>query len=231
MRNSSRWAGAMLALAMLQCGSPAGAQEQGAPTTSSFLAVGAKTQPINGWTVFCQRYFPECETKPLEPRTMALDADAWSLLQSVNAEINDTVESVTDADHWGIAEQWDYPLDGRGDCEDYVLAKRKRLMELGAPRQALLITVVLDTSGAGHAILIVRTDRGDFVLDNLTSTIKPWSQTGYRYLKMQSQEDPNTWLGITTDETTPVAASARPPRAASLARLHPGPRNAMAKAR
>ena len=68
-----------------------------------------------------------------------------------------------------MVERWNYPDDGYGDCEDYVLLKRRMLMQAGWPREALLITVVRDKKGDGHAVLTVKTNRGEFVLDNQSS--------------------------------------------------------------
>jgi len=70
-----------------------------------------------------------------------------------------------------------------------VLQKRKMLLQAGWPREALLITVVRDKAGDGHAILTVKTDRGEYVLDNQTDAILLWSDTGYRFVKRQSQAD------------------------------------------
>ena len=74
-------------------------------------------------------------------------------------------------EHWGVVERWNYPDDGYGDCEDYVLLKRKLLMQAGWPREALLITVVRDKKGDGHAVLTVKTDRGEYILDNQTGDL------------------------------------------------------------
>ncbi len=79
---------------------------------------------------------------------------------------------------------------GKGDCEDYVLLKRRMLMQAGWPREALLITVVRDKKGDGHAVLTVKTDKGDFILDNQAENVLLWSETGYRFVKRQSQSDP-----------------------------------------
>ena len=84
----------------------------------------------------------------------------------VNNWVNDTIKPMTDMEHWGVVERWYYPDDGYGDCEDYVLLKRRMLMQAGWPREALLITVVRDKKGDGHAVLTVKTDKGEFVLDN-----------------------------------------------------------------
>ena len=88
-----------------------------------------------------------------------------------------------------------YP-DSAADCEDYVLIKRKRLMEAGIAPSNLLITVVLQPNGEGHAVLTVRTDRGDFVLDNMRNKVLLWSQTEYRYLKRQSSVNAGKWVKL-----------------------------------
>ena len=103
---------------------------------------------------------------------------------------------MTDMDHWGVVEKWSYPDDGKGDCEDYVLLKRRMLMQAGWPREALLITVVRDKKGDGHAVLTVKTDKGDFILDNQEEQVLLWSDTGYRFVKRQSQSNPNNWVSL-----------------------------------
>ena len=117
---------------------------------------------------------------------------------SRDKQVNAAVTPVTDMDHWGVVDRWDYPADGKGDCEDYALLKRNILMQEGYPRQALLITVVKDHEGEGHAILTVKTSRGDFVLDNLNDRVMAWGDTGYKFIKRQSQTDPNVWQSIGT---------------------------------
>ena len=128
--------------------------------------------------------------------TLALTRAAWGQLASINAHVNAAIEPVTDMEQYGQEEVWTYPLSGRGDCEDYVLLKKQMLIRAGLPASALLITVVRDRKGEGHAILTVRTDRGDYVLDNETDDIRLWHETGYRFVKRQSREDPNRWVTI-----------------------------------
>ncbi|MGD0025174.1 MAG: transglutaminase-like cysteine peptidase, partial [Xanthobacteraceae bacterium] len=98
---------------------------------------------------------------------------------------------------------------GYGDCEDYVLLKRRMLMQAGWPREALLITVVRDLHGDGHAILTVKTDKGEFILDNQRDEILLWSDTGYRFVKRQSQSDPNVWVSLGEPRGTPATATSR----------------------
>jgi predicted transglutaminase-like cysteine proteinase len=116
---------------------------------------------------------------------------------------------MTDMDHWGVVEKWSYPDDGYGDCEDYALLKRRMLTEAGWPREALLMTVVREKSGDGHAVLTVKTDKGEFILDNQETKILLWSETSYRYVKRQSQSDPNRWVALGDPRPTVATASSR----------------------
>jgi predicted transglutaminase-like cysteine proteinase len=90
-----------------------------------------------------------------------------------------------------------------------VLQKRKMLMQLGWPREALLITVVRDKNNDGHAMLTVKSDKGEYILDNQTDDIVPWSDTGYRFVKRQSQSDPNVWVALGEPRPGPLTATAR----------------------
>jgi predicted transglutaminase-like cysteine proteinase len=87
-----------------------------------------------------------------------------------------------------------------------VLLKRRMLMQAGWPREALLITVVRDKKGDGHAVLTVRTDRGDFILDNQAEDVLLWSETGYRFVKRQSQGNPSHWVAL--EDARPAMSTA-----------------------
>lgn len=177
------------------------------PETTNALPVG-DARPVWGWVDFCRRYASQCEGARLPARDIRLDAASWNTLVEVNRSVNAAIEPITDMEHWGVADKWDIPTDGKGDCEDYVLLKRKILMERGFPRQALLVTVVIDRQGEGHAVLIVKTDHGDFALDNMRDDILAWVKTGYRYVKRQSQEDPNRWVALDDGVQAPAMVSA-----------------------
>ncbi len=187
----------------------------GCPTASTahdrplFIAVGATTRAPIGWIGFCVEYDPECKTKPSTPRDVVLSAQAWEDLVRVNRWVNANIKPMTDMEHWGVVERWNYPDDGYGDCEDYVLLKRRLLMQAGWPRQALLITVVRDLHGDGHAILTVKTNKGEFILDNQRDDILLWSDTGYRFVKRQSQGNPNVWVSLGEPRAAPATATSR----------------------
>ena len=178
------------------------------PETTAAVPVG-EARPVWGWVDFCRRYVGECAGGRVAAKDVRLDARVWSALVDVNRSVNTAIEPITDQEHWGVADRWDIPTDGKGDCEDYVLLKRKMLVERGFPRQALLVTVVVDGHGDGHAVLTVKTDHGDFVLDNMRDDILAWVATGYRFVKRQSQEDQNRWVAIDDGVQAPATASAR----------------------
>jgi predicted transglutaminase-like cysteine proteinase len=174
-----------------------------------FIGIGGVTSPPIGWTEFCIEYAPECDTAPSVPRDVVLSTRALLELKRINVAVNTTIKPMTDIDHWGVVERWNYPDDGYGDCEDYALQKRKLLMQAGWPREALLMTVVRDQNGNGHAVLTVKSDRGEYILDNQTNDILPWEDTGYRFVKRQSQFDPNVWVSLGEPRAAPATASSR----------------------
>jgi predicted transglutaminase-like cysteine proteinase len=185
-----------------------GAAAQGRQAYAQTL--GETTPPI-GWVQFCseRQHAADCDVGSLKSAVADLDDRRWRQLLDINFRVNRDIEPVTDIDHWGVAEKWSYPDDGKGDCEDYVLLKRRKLMESGWPRQALLITVVRDRKGDGHAVLMVRTDRGDFILDNQEQKVKLWTETGYRFVKRQSEQSPNRWVSLGNIDTGVVTAQVR----------------------
>ena len=174
-----------------------------------FISIGQATRAPIGWIEFCVEYDPECKTKPSQARDVMLTTQGWKDLERINQYVNTHVKPMTDMEHWGVVERWNYPDDGYGDCEDYVLQKRRMLMQAGWPREALLITVVRDKHGDGHAILTVKTDKGEYILDNQNDQILLWSDTGYRFVKRQSQSDPNVWVSLGEPRSAPATATSR----------------------
>ncbi len=175
----------------------------------TYVSVGQDTRAPIGWIDFCIEYKPQCNTRPSTPRDVVLTSKAWSDMVRVNLWVNQTVKPMTDMEHWGVVERWNYPTDGYGDCEDYVLLKRRMLMHAGWPREALLITVVRDKHNDGHAVLTVKTNHGEFILDNQIDRVLPWNKTGYLFVKRQSQSDPNVWVALGAPQLAPPAVSAR----------------------
>jgi predicted transglutaminase-like cysteine proteinase len=186
-----------VAASMLLLGAAWGAGAQARLLQTSYAAVGSETSVPYGWVDFCGRRPEECNVQRLPAVDVRLTDHAWAALDRINRKVNSSIEPISNFDHWGtMLDHWDYPVDGKGDCKIYALYKRKLLLDGGFPRQALLMTIVRDLEGEGHAILTVKTDHGEFVLDNLSDEIRPWNATGYRFVKRQSQEDPNLWVSI-----------------------------------
>ena len=166
---------------------------------------GATLPPV-GYVRFCARNPSDC--KPVNDYDGHLDMSSalWEKLYNVNTRINAAIKPQSDQDLYGVPEFWAYPATA-GDCEDYVLQKQKELSAAGIPSGNLLITVVRDEKGEGHAVLTVATAEGDFVLDNRRNDIRAWNDTGYKFLKRQSARDPKAWEALTS-ATTSVASVA-----------------------
>lgn len=177
------------------------------PSPVTEASIGGQSRAPMGWIEFCRTSPAHCTTDTREPERVALDTETWRLISSINRKVNADIEPVTDKEHWGVVERWSLPDDGRGDCEDYALLKRKLLAEAGLPRRALLMTVVIDETGGGHAILTVRTDRGDFILDNKRNAILGWTATNYRFVKREGQMGMG-WVDM-DEPGTAVATAAR----------------------
>ena len=172
------------------------ASEPGLPQATR-APVGGEASIPYGWVDFCNRHNEECTLGKLKPMDVRLTKQSWKALNEINNKVNNAIEPISNLDHWGTTlDHWDYPVDGKGDCKIYALFKRKLLVDRGFPRQALLMTIVRDLNGEGHAVLTVKTDHGDFVLDNLSDEVRPWTATGYQFYKRQAQDDPNVWLSL-----------------------------------
>ena len=167
---------------------------------STFIAVGERTLVPYGWLEFCSRYAGECNADTRSETEIRLSPTAYRRIAQINRAVNAEIKAVSDSDQWGVVDRWDYPSTGKGDCEDYVLLKRRLLIDEGFSPRALLVTVVRDERGDGHAVLTVKTNQGEFILDNLRDGVKPWTASPYKFVKRQSQNDPNLWVDLTGGE-------------------------------
>lgn len=180
-----------------------------ASASPAFMPIGGRaTQPI-GHYEFCRKSPAECRQKTASATPVALTRELWAEMIDINNSVNATVTPKTDMEMWGKEEVWSYPVDGYGDCEDYVLEKRRDLMKLGVPAGNLLITVVRQANGDGHAVLTVRTSGGDFILDNLEDRVLRWYDTDYTFLKRQSDRDSGVWVEIDDGAAAAAVASVR----------------------
>ena len=193
---------ALLAM-ILAC--PIGVYAGAANASEAFMHTGGRTTQPVGHYEFCLHQPNECrELTPKQP-PIQLTRKLWAAMVDVNNTVNTMVTPRTDKEIWGKEEVWSYP-DRVGDCEDYVLEKRRDLMRLGVPAGSLLITVVRQPNGDGHAVLTVRTSNGDYVLDNLEPRILDWADTEYTFLKRQSERNSGAWVAIDDDRNVAVGS-------------------------
>jgi predicted transglutaminase-like cysteine proteinase len=196
MVSKYRLTGAVFALAALTIPGAAAAQSLGTG--------GLTSQPI-GHYEFCKANPAECALSTPDRGPVRMTAALWNLVSGINVAVNEWVSPMSDIDIFGKDEVWAYPDEGVGDCEDYVLEKRRQLSHSIALSN-LLITVVRKKNGEGHAVLTVRSDRGDFILDNLTDEVKTWDKTGYRYLKRQASNNTGRWVSLVDDQNMMVGS-------------------------
>ena len=202
-------AGLIVAAAYCGIAGSASAQVMAAlPAAADPIATVGDARPLPAWTQFCDRNPTECAVDRNEPAAVALTPKLWGTIVAVNRKVNGSVKPMLDADHWGVADRWDLPTDGYGDCEDFQLLKRKLLAEAGLPRRAMRMTVVIDEKNEGHAVLLLRTSHGDFTLDNKTDEVLPWSETGYVFVKRESQ-DAVSWVSLGRATSPTVTANRR----------------------
>jgi predicted transglutaminase-like cysteine proteinase len=174
----------------------------------AFMHTGGRTtQPI-GHYEFCQREPEECRQKTAKQAPVELTRRLWAAMIDINNSVNAAVTPRTDMEMWGKEEVWSFPTN-IGDCEDYALEKRRRLMALGVPAGDLLMTVARQRNGDGHAVLTVRTSRGDFILDNLEARVLAWSDTEYTYLKRQSERSSGAWVAVDDSRSAVAVGSVK----------------------
>lgn len=158
-----------------------------------------ETRPPIGYVTFCASNAKDCSgyglIESFKPDMLEVSPQLWSKLHRTNRAVNTAIKPVSDDELYGKPEFWTYPTTA-GDCEDHLLQKKKLLQQAGLPANALRITVALDETGAGHAVLTVTTTEGDYILDNRRDDIRLWSATGYTFLKRQSAHNPKHWVAL-----------------------------------
>jgi predicted transglutaminase-like cysteine proteinase len=180
---------------------------RGQERTSPYMRVFAVTQAPYGFVQFCARTPEECHQGPMEEQRFSATPERLSELDTINRAVNRAIAPATDMEIYGQAEYWTIPT-ARGDCEDYALLKRKHLMARGWPASALLMTVVRDEKGEGHAVLTARTLQGDFILDNKIDEVKAWHRTRYEFIMRQSYLNTQIWMSLDPSEATSSLAIA-----------------------
>ncbi|MBK3745338.1 transglutaminase-like cysteine peptidase [Paraburkholderia aspalathi] len=156
-------------------------------------AGGLTTIPY-GHKDYCDRNPGDCKPHKVLP-PLKMSAALWKRLQNVNLSVNRAIKPKSDMEIYGKRDFWTTPAKGVGDCEDYVLLKRAKLLAAGISPSQLLITMVQGSEA--HVVLTVRTGEGDYILDNLRNEILPVEKTSYRYIKIQAAHHAGLWVTIT----------------------------------
>jgi predicted transglutaminase-like cysteine proteinase len=197
-----------IALATLTCFAGSASAQTLLPTRATDLVpVVGPAGPTHAWIDFCQSHPDECRVDLSQPARISLNPQVWAALTQVNKRVNSSILAVTDQDHWGVLDRWDFPDDGLGDCEDIQLLKRRLLVEAGLPLRPMRMAAVIDDQGQGHAVLMVLTDRGDFILDNKRNAILPWRRTNYDFIKREGTNS-RVWVAL-GDQPAPLSTANR----------------------
>lgn len=162
-----------------------------------YLSVSARaeqqTAPPLAATKFCLDYPIECKNSNTVKPPVTIILPKEIKIETVNREVNDSIVPVHKSQSDGVIESWRIsPL--TGDCNDYAVTKRHKLIKKGIPESDLVLTAVKTLDGQDHLVLVVRSDRGDLVLDNLHPEVRPLDQTGYRVEKQQDVRDAKAWI-------------------------------------
>ena len=160
---------------------------------AAFVPIKGESAPPDGASHLCSTYDWACAKAG---RTIQIGEAELEVIRAINNRANRSIRPISDMDQYRIAERWALPTKRGGDCEDYAIFKKQELVRAGFPPEQLLIAAVLDRNRQSHAVLVVRTENGDLVLDNLTSRIVSWQKTGYTFLRMQDPRQPNRWVSV-----------------------------------
>lgn len=161
----------------------------------SAMVTGTLTSQPIGHFEFCKREPGECSIRSRNETPLTMSDELLQRLHALTVSVNKAVKPKSDLELYGQDEYWTYPVDA-GDCEDYALAKRRALMGDGVSASNLLLTVLRRPNGEGHAVLTVRTNIGDVILDNLTDSVLNWDEAEYTYLKRQATNHTGRWVSI-----------------------------------
>jgi predicted transglutaminase-like cysteine proteinase len=159
---------------------------------SGYLDFEQRAPIPEGQYKFCKRSPVDCFNN-LTPLRVHLTKRVLDVIAAINQQVNSDILPATDQQQYGVEEYWTYPKSGQGDCEDYQLLKQKMLRDAGFPQSTLRHAVVLDTNGAGHDVLVIHTDRGDFAIDNLSDDVRTLGETGYSFQKILSASSDYEW--------------------------------------
>lgn len=165
-----------------------------AASDSRYMHIGANALAPVAFVEFCVRKPERCvpdntvHPVPLGPTNL-------KQLNAVNQTVNRSISPLLDLP--ALDRIW-HDDAKRGYCTEYSLTKRSQLLDLGWPSSSLLLAIVIIPSQDAHLVLIVVTDSGEFVLDNLRANVLLWDKLPYQWVKRSSPKNPLAWQAIIT---------------------------------
>jgi predicted transglutaminase-like cysteine proteinase len=162
----------------------------------SRIQLDEPTLPPFAHSRFCIQYPADCEVHRMAFRGggLRLTLPRWVELVDVNSQVNRAIKP--ERMNEGVAgERW-LLSPKSGDCNDYAVTKRHQLLERGWPSHALLLAEVVTSWGEHHLVLVIRTSSGDLVADSLHPSIRPWAMTNYRWVRVQTPQNPSFWAAV-----------------------------------
>lgn len=124
-------------------------------------------------------------------------SDLRATCEHVNAQVNGDITYFGDPEHYGLPDYWtEVRGRGLGDCEDYALTKRRLLLDAGVAHDRIFFDFCYDPQGVAHAVLRVRLDDTDVVLDNeqpSLSTPADLRDAGYRFVSHIRSDGAGGW--------------------------------------
>lgn len=185
----------LVALSLLVLGSASSfaapvEQENRAPAT--VVAEARNVLAPLQFVKFCMNYPTECDTRAGEELALSRD-ESLAALDEVNGRVNRSISPTVKSNEPLVARWTIGPA--AGDCNDYAVTKRHELLAKGWPSSALRLAVVFAPEG-GHLVLVARVKDGDYVLDNLSQVVRPWNETSYAWVSIESTANPKFWVAV-----------------------------------
>ena len=164
-----------------------------APVSGSKIGFGETSGVPRGYYDYCVRVPGACHLSAgvmttTHDGSVVMTGATMAQITKVNAAVNAAIRPA-------LRDDWT-PGMPEGDCKDFAMTKRQRLIASGWPSSALPLAIVRTAQGEQHLILVARTSQGDFLLDNLTSEIRPWSTAPYSWEKIQSTTEALAWRQV-----------------------------------
>jgi predicted transglutaminase-like cysteine proteinase len=181
-------------------------------TDHRFLQIGGPRAPLLGHVEMCAENAEECSARSDVAHAVIWDSHTKQLSKDINQTVNLMIHPKSDEEQFGKADKWNPFPEKYGDCEDYVIQKRRMLIAEGIPASSMMIALVKTKDGEGHAVLVLRTTDGDKVFDNLTDEIKSPRETGHKFIAVTDPQNNDRWLEARTVEPLRVNIPLPPKR-------------------